>query len=260
MNNPPNGDTLRTYIAKTYFSLRFGMAAIAVLLPVFLLIFGPGDDFPKPDSISGYYHTPLRDGFVGALVTMGTFLVLYKIFSRRENWLLNIAGTSAILVAVLPCAVPDGRPPAAYAFPHLHAIFAIITFVSIGLVAILCATGTVGLLPAGKQNIFRIIYRTIGVLMIVLPGVVFVFDMAGWVNLFWVEAAGLWVFGAYWFVKTFEFSITGVEQQVIMGTGGPAPGGPVTGGPAGGAVGDLGAGCPLAACPLADRQGEGTKR
>jgi hypothetical protein len=218
MNIPPNSDTLRTYIAKTYYALRWGMASIAFLLPFFLLFVGPWTSSgPQPDSISGYYHTPLGDVFVGALVTTGTFLFLYKIFTKLENWLLNFAGISAILVALLPCAVPDGGRPAEFTFPVWHAIFATITFVSIGLTAILCATGTVGLLPEGKRKIFRIFYRTIGVLMIALPGLVGLFDAFGWVNLFWVESAGLWVFSAYWIVKTIEFGITGAERQAITG-------------------------------------------
>jgi hypothetical protein len=227
MNTPPNSETLRTYIVKTYYALRWGMATIAVVLPFFLLIVDPWvSSAPQPDSISGYYHTPLGNVFVGALVTTGTFMFLYKIFTPLENWLLNFAGISAILVALLPCAVPDGGQAAAYTFPFWHAVFAIITFVSIGLVAILCANQTVGLLPEGKRKIFRILYRTIGVLMIVLPGLVGLFDAVGWVNLFWVESAGLWVFGAYWIVKTIEFRITGAEQQAITGAAAPAGGVP----------------------------------
>ncbi|MBE1498707.1 hypothetical protein H4696_005807 [Amycolatopsis lexingtonensis] len=219
MNNPPNNETLRTYIAKTYYSLRWGMAGIAFLLPFFLLFVGPlADTGPQPDSISGYYHTPLRDVFVGALVTTGTFMVLYKIFTPLENWLLNIAGVSTILVAMLPCAVPEGRPPADFTFPAGHAVFAIITFVGIGLTAIFCAKKTLTLLPEDKQKIFRVTYRTIGWLMIGLPVLVGLFDWAGWVNLFWVEAAGLWVFSAYWIVKTIEFGITGAEKKAITGT------------------------------------------
>ncbi|WP_372672052.1 hypothetical protein [Amycolatopsis kentuckyensis] len=223
MNIPPNSETLRSYIAKTYYALRWGMAGIAFLLPFFLLFVGPlTDSLPQPDSISGYYHTPLRDVFVGALVTTGTFMVLYKIFTPLENWLLNVAGVSAVLVAMLPCAVPDGRPPAEFTFPVGHAVFAIITFVCIGLTAIFCANNTIGLLPPGKRKVFRITYRTIGVLMIVLPALIGVFDLAGWVNLFWVEAAGLWVFSAYWIAKTIEFGITGAEQAAITGTPEPA--------------------------------------
>jgi hypothetical protein len=224
MNNPPTNETLRTYIAKTYYALRWGMAGIAFLLPLFLFVAGPlTGSGPQPDSISGYYHTPLRDVFVGALVTTGTFLILYKIFTPLENWLLNVAGVGAILVAMLPCAVPGGRPPAEFTYPAGHAVFAIITFLCMGLTAIFCAPLTVGLLPPGKQKLFRATYRTIGVLMFLLPALTGLFDAAGWVNLFWVETAGLWVFGAYWIVKTIEFGITGREREVITGAPGGTP-------------------------------------
>ncbi|VVJ24483.1 Uncharacterised protein [Amycolatopsis camponoti] len=239
MNIPPNNQALRTSITKTYLALRWGMAGIGLILPFFLWIVGPWvTSGPLPDSISGYYHTPLRDVFVGALVTTGTFLFLYKIFTPLENWLLNIAGISAILVAVLPCTVPTGRPPAEFTFQAGHVLFAIITFVCLGLTAIFCARkslmkGKQDLTP-GQLKIFTIVYRTIGVLMIALPLAVALLDAAGMANLFWIESAGLWMFSAYWGVKTFEFSITGAEKKAIKG---PT--------------------CTLPDCPLADRTSEG---
>ncbi|WP_439376725.1 hypothetical protein [Amycolatopsis lexingtonensis] len=225
MNIPPNDEKLRNSITKTYLALRWGMVGIGLVLPFFLLIVHPWvTAAPRPDSISGYYHTPLRDVFVGALVTTGTFLFLYKIFTPLENWLLNIAGISAILVATLPCAVPTGLPPAEFTFPAAHKVFAIITFGCLGLVAMFCANKSLDKERLSKNQLrtFRVFYKTIGVLMIALPGVVALFDAAGMTNLFWVESAGLVVFSAYWGAKTIEFRITGAEKKAITGSVGPS--------------------------------------
>lgn len=239
MNIPPSNEALRKSITQTYLNLRWGMVGIGLLLPFFLFFVGPlVTSGPLPDSISGYYHTPLRNVFVGALVTTGTFLVLYKIFTPIENWLLNFAGFGAILVAMLPCAVPAGRPAADFTFEAGHIICAIVTFACLGLTAIFCARQS---LLKEKQYLtkeqlvaFTVVYRTIGVLMIAFPGVVALFDAAGMADLFWVEAAGLWVFTAYWGVKTIEFHITGAEKKAITGPG-----------------------CQRPECPLAHPAGEG---
>ncbi|MBE8522839.1 hypothetical protein ILP97_36030 [Amycolatopsis sp. H6(2020)] len=226
MNIPPNNEKLRNSITKTYLALRWGMVGIGLILPFFLLIVHHWvTAAPQPDSISGYYHTPLRDVFVGALVTTGAFMVLYKIFTPIENWLLNIAGVSAILVAMLPCAVPTGFPPAEFTSPAAHKVFAITTFGCLGLVAMFCANKTLDKerLSKKKVKIFHVFYKTIGVLMIAFPGVVALFYAAGTANLFWVESAGLWVFSAYWGAKTVEFGITGAEKKAITGSAGPSP-------------------------------------
>ncbi len=226
MNSPPNNEKLRNSITKTYLALRWGMVGIGLVLPFFLLVVDQWvTTDPLPDSISGFYHTPLRDVFVGALATTGAFLVLYKIFTPLENWLLNFAGISVILVAMLPCAVPDGLPPADHTFPTAHKICAIITFACLGAVAMFCAKKSLdeSMLSKKQLTFFRVVYPTIGVLMAALPGVVALFDAAGMADLFWVESAGLWVFSAYWAAKTIEFGITGAEKKAITGSARPLP-------------------------------------
>jgi len=51
----------------------------------------------------GAYNYAMRDWFVGILWAVGSFLVLYRGFSVAEDWALNIAGLSAILLAINPC-------------------------------------------------------------------------------------------------------------------------------------------------------------
>ncbi|MEJ6710106.1 MAG: hypothetical protein QNK92_15160 [Amylibacter sp.] len=59
-------------------------------------------------SISDFYHTALRDLFVGVLITMGVFLMSYQGYERKEgepisdNILATFAGLMAFGVALFP--------------------------------------------------------------------------------------------------------------------------------------------------------------
>jgi hypothetical protein len=51
-----------------------------------------------------------------------------------------------------------------------------------------------------EANRYKLIYRTLGFLMIVLPLVASIISQ----YVFWVEFAAVWVFSAYWLVKCRE--------------------------------------------------------
>jgi hypothetical protein len=208
-------------MTRTYFMMRWGMFGLAFLLPIVLLIGGHiGSSGPQPSSISGYYHTSMRNFLVGTLVTMGTFLVLYRIFSRLEDWLLNIAGVATILVAFLPTSRDQGATdgPSAFAFPVGHEVLALIAFAGIGLVAIFFGGDTVFLLPRRQQAVFRWTYRILGLAMIVLPLSIVLFARPNQEWQFIAEWVTLWVFAGYWLTKTLEFRQTNAETAGLQGT------------------------------------------
>lgn len=53
-------------------------------------------------SLSGYYYTPVRNVLVGTLVAIGVGLVVIKGSTDSEDVLLNLAGTCAPFVALVP--------------------------------------------------------------------------------------------------------------------------------------------------------------
>ncbi|MEX2111248.1 MAG: hypothetical protein WD802_11620 [Gemmatimonadaceae bacterium] len=53
-------------------------------------------------SISAYFHTGMREIFVGSLCAIAVFLVCYKGYERRDNIAANVAGISVFLVALFP--------------------------------------------------------------------------------------------------------------------------------------------------------------
>jgi hypothetical protein len=70
------------------------------------------------NSISAYYFTPVRAIFVGSMFLVGLSLIAYKGHSVREDFLLNIAGMLAPVVAIVPTTAvgdcysiePDPQP------------------------------------------------------------------------------------------------------------------------------------------------------
>ena len=75
---------------------------VAFFLPVVLLL-GAAFDPPLRQSISHFYYVPvLGDIFVGALVFIGTFLIVYRGLLPQERWISTVAGFCAYGVALFP--------------------------------------------------------------------------------------------------------------------------------------------------------------
>ena len=105
----------KNQLIVSYMVLRRTVGWIGTLLPIVLplgnaLIFHAS----RPYSMSGYYYTGMRNIFVGALCALGVFLVAYNGYDDVDRWITNIAGASAIGVALFPTKPAPSRtcPPA----------------------------------------------------------------------------------------------------------------------------------------------------
>ena len=163
----------------------------------------------------------MGDVFVGALVSIGVFLYLYKGFSTKENWALNTAGMLAVAIALVPTNA-TGEPHSTRSTTHI--VFAILFFLCIAYVAIFQASGTLSLIddPKRRQNYQRI-YRLLGLGMAASPFVAIVLAYlfnpdsgARSLKLFF-EVLSVWMFAAYWLVKSSEISETGAERLALEG-------------------------------------------
>jgi hypothetical protein len=109
-------DTDSHSIVRSYLMMRVVIGVMGLLLPALLII---GEVFldgslKARGSLSAYYHSGMRDEFVGILVVSGVFLITYKIFKINaglENTLSTLAGVAAILVAIFPTGRPDSSVP-----------------------------------------------------------------------------------------------------------------------------------------------------
>lgn len=168
-------------VRQTYFALRMGAGGIGAVLPIALVTWGLLHDIAWRDmtSLSAFYWLSLREPidanallrglFVGSLVGVGVCLIIYRGYGYLENRLLDLAGLAAIVVAFNPMP-----------WPGLHAD------------------------PWHVHYTAAIIYAGFALAMVAAPALAFA--LAGRQRTIFVEAFGVWVFSAYWFVKTYELS------------------------------------------------------
>ena len=102
---------------RSYLLIRAAVGFIGVVLPL-LFIIGEafiGAGVHVRGSISAYYHSPMRDVFVGGLVVISFLLAMYMAGQKsRADWTLStVAGISLLFVVVFPTGRPnikDGAP------------------------------------------------------------------------------------------------------------------------------------------------------
>jgi hypothetical protein len=226
----------------SYLCLRRFVGWIGTLLPIVLLVgVVISSTQARPDSISGYYYTDMRNVFVGALCALGAFLGAYDGYDKVDRWITDIAGFCAIGVAFCPtkptvCAASaPACPPFSVtqlstgqqAVGDVHVFLAVTTFILLGLMALRFAKG--GKTPSGQDWMGRIrnglgfgtnpgdtperhqgedlIYRSSGitilscVMLAVLSNLLPASVNAHWPLLFIFEAVAVFSFGVSWFVK-----------------------------------------------------------
>jgi hypothetical protein len=211
-------DNLKEHVFKTYFNLRVGIGLLSILFPILLWIVGSLKGVKLQDSMSAYYHANnvTRDIFVGILCAIGFFLCLYRGFTIRENWALNLAGIFAIGVAFFPMQWNCGDACTKFS---LHGFFAISLFLCMAYVCIRCASETLPLLNDKKvEKRYRKIYNFLGIGMILAPVVAWVLTIIfRHAYTFIAEFVGIAVFASYWLIKSRELSSTQAELKALFG-------------------------------------------
>jgi hypothetical protein len=206
---------IHDHILGTYFWSRVGTAVISILFPLILWIVGLGFGVELQDSISSYYHTPMRNVFVGILFAVGAFLYLYRGYNMLENIVLNVAGILAVCIALLPTSAVELKCDT-FTAPYLHGISAISFFILIACVCIFDLSGTLREIGEPRKSFYKSLYKVLGGLMIVFPlssALLLLLTKETGSLIFWVELAGVWVFSAYWIVKSVEISASHLDKM-----------------------------------------------
>lgn len=208
----PDGELDRDF-RQTYFALRNTLAGVGLLLPIVLVFVGGlalGVPWPRMTALSDFYwlpttcqDTPLRAWFVGSLCAAGISLIAYKGYGWLENWLLNLAGSALIIVALRP----ESWRPIAYV-GKLHYPAALVFFGLVTLTILFCAGKTLhDRVDQGRRDRWRRLYKILAVAML---ATVVAFPVGEWLHFAYtpivVEWLGIWIFAAYWGVKTYELS------------------------------------------------------
>lgn len=241
-----NSNKLSDHIAATYQAIRIGLAIIAFTFPPWLVLGGKAfDNLKWQESMSAYYHASalsqadsesskqpthpsqgtMRNWFVGLLFAVGVILYLYKGFTWLENWALNLAGIMALGVALFPMAWGPSFP--GYNFRvlgldfSLHGACAIGLFICIAYVCIYRAPDTLPLIKdTVRRESYRKRYRVVGHLMWSFPVIAWVLSSTLWQHrnlVFLMEMLGVWVFAAYWWIKSREIAETSADKKALRG-------------------------------------------
>ena len=224
-SEPPKPD-LDVYLTN-YMFLRKAVGLVGTLLPVILLVVNPialsienSGCGLVPDSVSGYYYSPVRNIFVGALCALGLFLIAYVGYDLGDRLVTDAAGLFALGVALFPTKPTVASPPSVtcqtvavlstreQVVGDIHLVSAALMFLFLAWMAIRF-TNTDPKLPQSPQKPTRdLVYVGCAIVIIVclvaagitglLPNSVKA-HFPWW--LFLYEAVAIFAFGASWFVK-----------------------------------------------------------
>ncbi len=201
----------------SYLTLRRTLGILGVAFPV-ILVAGSmisGHCTEIQNSISSYYHTNMRDVFVGFLCAIALFLFAYKGYDKRDNIVGDLACLFALGVAFFPASV---EPPFTECISHeiekgftgtLHLISAGLLFLSLAYFSIVLFTRKESE-PTKQKKKRNKIYRICGYIIIVsvvLSGLnekfleEYLFNLQQYKPVFWLETIALWAFGLSWLTK-----------------------------------------------------------
>ncbi|MEM6614738.1 MAG: hypothetical protein AAF652_21350 [Cyanobacteria bacterium P01_C01_bin.72] len=210
----------RRHILDTYFSTRVIIASLSIIFPFLLWLVGMLLlDLKLQGSISAYYHTQLRDVFVGILFAVGASLYSYKGYTTTEDFVLDGAGFLAVGIALIPTSAPAEKLACdTFTAPFWHGICAISFFAAIAYVCIFQAKGSLEKSPLSRERkqFYYGIYWILGILILALPiGAALWLTVIGETGsiVFWIEAAAILVFSFYWIIKTLEVRESGLEEM-----------------------------------------------
>jgi hypothetical protein len=165
-------------------------------------------------SISSYYHTNVRDFFVGLMFALSLFLVTYKGHERIDTVVDIVTGFAGLSLALFPCLGKDAKdpigffqlPPVASDLVHVcsaGAFFFLLAFTA----TFLFTRSSQGRHPRGPKLTRNVIYVVCGCLMfaglacLIVLRIFFPAALEDTSVVFWIETLMLEAFGISWLVK-----------------------------------------------------------
>ena len=223
-------------LVVSYIGIRRAIGISGLVLPIMLGPFGwLVLDIEIQDNMSSYYHTPLRDVFVGTLCAIGIFLFCYQGHDRVENWTANIGCISALGLALCPLD--------SYSDPlDQRSLVGFLHTASGGAFFLAFAFYSLYHFPTSKDKVEEpepheqqrnLVYRASGVVillsMLAMGAYLFLIP-ENWQQfcnrynvLFWLEWVALWAFAGAWLTKgrviiaDVAIDLMAITQEQLMG-------------------------------------------
>jgi len=197
-------------LVLSYLGLRKAIGIIGTALPFVLafgkiLVEGPGIQ----DSISAYYHTGMRDVFVGSLCAIAVFLMSYRGYERKDDIAGDLACVFALGVALFPTTPELNATPGDRVVGALHLAFAAAFFLTLAFFSLVLFRKTdPARMPTRRKLQRNAVYTVCGYMMIaclVLIGIAALISGDSPVKrldpIFWLEATAIVAFGVSWLTK-----------------------------------------------------------
>lgn len=200
-------------LVVSYIGVRRAIGVSGLLLPIVLGPIGWLMGIDIQDNMSSYYHTPLRDVFVGTLCAIGIFLFCYRGNDWIENWTANLGCVFALGVALCPLDAQTNPLEPTTISGFLHAFFGGAFFTMLAFYSLVHFPSTKFANqenePHSPQR--NLVYRTSGIVIFlstITMGAFLFLVPVRWQEIgndynviFWLEWIALWAFAAAWLTK-----------------------------------------------------------
>jgi hypothetical protein len=211
-------------------TMRLFIGVLGILMPFVLLAgsFLPGGCGRILGSISAYYHTRMRDVFVGILCAVSFFLFSYKGYDQEDFLLCKFASLYALGIAFCPTLIKNESLecmtlplPTNEIISNFHYFFAAGFFAIIACISMCVFTKTH---PndqpvTGKKKDRNIVYIACGIVIMACIIIIPIYDniLRKFFTLpnapiFWLETGALASFGISWLVKGEAISALNDEE------------------------------------------------
>jgi len=208
-------------VVLSYLALRRAVGWIAFGLPFALIVPWSLLGKPLPSSISGYYHTGMRNLLVGSLCAVSMYLLGCRGYDRRDEMAGIFAAVCALGVAFFPTA-PTGTPsPSQFRVEVAHYVFAALLFSTLAYFCLALFRLTSAKGPTRRKLQRNRVYTVCGyaiivsMLLIAICKLGKIGSLAGLGPTFCFETTSLLAFGIAWLVKgeTFLKDLPGTQKN-----------------------------------------------
>lgn len=201
-------------LVLSYLGVRRAIGAVGLALPILLgpvgwLLLG----IPIQDNMSNYYHTELRDVFVGSTCAIGIFLFCYRGYDWIESWTANLGCVSALGVALCPLDANSDPVYQTSVVGYLHSLSGGAFFLTLAFYSLYhfptSRTEKHEVAPHEAQRNF--VYRTSGIVILLSMAAMGSYlllipnrwkqELNDYNFLFWMEWIAVWSFAAAWLTK-----------------------------------------------------------
>jgi hypothetical protein len=200
----------------SYLAMRRLIGLLGASLPFLVVLGGLTQGEPQVQwSISGYYHTNMRDLYVGILSAVALFLMSYRGHEPIDNFVSTLSGTFALGMILFPTALFSGTVVRVGMFliadnisAIVHLIFGALFFLALSFNSLFLFTRRHPGVMGKEKKRRNVIYRTCGIVMILaIAGIgAFTFhfketSLAATYPVLILESVALLAFGVSWLVK-----------------------------------------------------------